>query len=192
MGRKRKKSSIEWKDGYEVDSYGQGDDVDLSYLDSRTEKRQRKRQQITATRTLLNECSRFEDDVFIGCSLSESRLDDLKKLRSMKGSGARQRLIKHVTQTLTDEEIEMMTEIVNRSKEAPERAKKREKRITAWRDRLVQEGEEALLPALTRFPNADLRELRRLTLQARRNPDSASAKGARRALLKILRDLDNR
>ena len=192
MGRKRKKSSIEWKDGYEVDSHGEGDDVDLSYLDSRTEKRQRNRQQITARRTLLNECSRFDDEVFIGSSLSESRLDDLKKLRSMKGSGARQRLIKHVTHTLTDEEIEMMTEIVNRSQEAPERAKKREKRITAWRDRLVQEGEEALLPALTRFPNADLRALRRLTLQARRNPDSASAKGARRALLKILRDLDDR
>ena len=190
MGRKRKKNSIEWRDGYEVDPRGDEEDPDLSYLDSRTEKRDRKRKQITETRTLLNACSALDDEIFIGCSLSESRLSDLKRLRSMKGSGARQRLVKHLTHTLTDDEIDVMTEVLNRVQEAPERAKKREKRITAWRDRLVQDGEDALLPALTRFPQADLRELRRLTLQAQRNPESPSAKGARRALLKLLRELD--
>lgn len=187
MGRKRKKSAIEWQDGLELES---PEEAQPSFFDSRTEKRQRKRKSINQHRTLLNECSALDDDVFIGCSLSESRLEDLKRLREMKGSGARQRLIKHITQTLSDDEVEIMTEVLNRAKEAPQRAKQREKRITAWRDRLVQEGEEALLPALTRFPQADLRELRRLTQQARRNPESPSAKGARRALLKLLRSLD--
>ena len=129
MGRKRKKSGIEWKDGSEVDSQWDDDHLERSYLDSRTEKRERKRKQIKETRTLLNECSALDDEVFIGCSLSESRLSDLHRLRSMKGSGARQRLIKHLTQTLTDDEIETMTEVLKRAKEAPERAKKREKRI---------------------------------------------------------------
>jgi ribosome-associated protein len=190
MGRKRKKSSIEWRDGYEVDHRQDDENPDLSYLDSRTEIRGRRQKEITATRVLVNECTTLEDDIFIGCSLSDSRLSDLKRLKSMKGSGARQRLLKHVTHTLTDHEVEVMTEVLNRVQEAPERAKKREKRLTAWRDRLAQEGEEALLPALTRFPKADLRELRRLTLQSQRNPESASAKGARKALLKLLRELD--
>ena len=43
MGRKRKKSGIEWKDGHEVDAHWDEENPDLSYFDSRTEKRQRNR-----------------------------------------------------------------------------------------------------------------------------------------------------
>ena len=172
--------------------YGIGDRSEDTPPDenSRTRRRLRVRQDLNVRRSLLNECTRLDPSVFIGLDISDALLSALARLRGMKGSGARQRLVKHTSNLTSEEEWMLLDTIARRAREAPEREARREKKLKNWRDRLVAEGEEALLPAMTRFPNADLRELRQLTLRARRNPDSPSAKGAQRALFKLLKALD--
>ena len=184
MGRKRRKrQEIDWDhEGREV----VGDDQ----WRSRSTKRGQKRNEIMAHREALDYCSQLDSEVFEQLELDEVLYSNLKKLRDMKSSGARQRLLKHITNSTTDDEWDSLEEAVKFAKEAPERAQKRDQKLIAWRDRLVREGEDALLPAMTRFPNADLRELRQLTMRARGQKQSPATQGAARGLLKLLRTLD--
>ena len=84
-----------------------------------------------------------------------------------------------------------LEQLIAQVDELSDREKRREAKLVAWRDRLLTEGEDALPNAKVRFPNADINELRSLVLKARRRPDHPESKGAARALLRLLRVLDD-
>lgn len=60
-------------------------------------------------------------------------------------------------------------------------------RLERWRDRLIDEGDEALGAFIARYPAADGGQLRRLASAARAERQEAIAKTAQRALFKTIR-----
>ena len=62
-------------------------------------------------------------------------------------------------------------------------------RLEQWRDRLLAEGEEAVVALGAALPAADLDHVRRLLAEARREADGGRAPAAARALFRYLRDL---
>ena len=60
-------------------------------------------------------------------------------------------------------------------------------RLEHWRDRLIDEGDEALGAFIARYPAADGGQLRRLASAARAERQEAIAKTAQRALFKAIR-----
>lgn len=63
--------------------------------------------------------------------------------------------------------------------------------VEQWRDRLIAEGDTAVDPALTEFPNADRNQLRQLIRSAQREATNQQPPKSARALFRYLRDLDD-
>ncbi len=62
-------------------------------------------------------------------------------------------------------------------------------RVEAWRDRLLNEGDEALSELLERYPDADRQQLRSLQRQARTERERGKPPAAARILFRSLRNL---
>lgn len=64
-------------------------------------------------------------------------------------------------------------------------------RLEHWRERLIDEGDEALAELLDEYPDADRQHLRQLTRNARQERDRNQAPKSARLLFRYLRDLDS-
>ena len=128
MGRKKRSRGIVWDDDPNSGSpHGRSThEIDMT---SRTSRRKRARSLIDERRNLLSECAmltperRDQAAALARVSLAERGLDaemlseallaQLAELAEMKKSGARQRLIKHLSATLDEDEWEALTSLLS-------------------------------------------------------------------------------
>ena len=187
MGRKRRRQVAWDEQGIESEVIGGISDED--YV-SRTHKRHQKRQLIETRLALLEQCIQLEDEAWIGFDVGGDIRTQLQRLKTMKSSGARQRLLKHVQAQTNDSMWDTLQQVCIQADEAQKRLEKQASKRQAWCDRLILEGEEALGPAQTRFPQAEIHILRKLIFQIQRAPQSKQAQGARKLLLNYLEQWD--
>ena len=165
------------------------DDDEDGYV-SRTRVRQEERARLDARKEVIEAILALPPEQVDPLELDRTLHQDLTHLRSMRSSGARQRLVRRLARRTDAHNWAVLEGLIKTAGSEIDREKRREKKLVAWRDRLVTEGDAALGPASTRFPQADRQQLRQLMLRARRNPESGEAAGARRRLLRLLRELD--
>lgn len=136
MGRKKRSRGIVWDDDPNSSSPSGRSTLEVD-MSSRTSRRKRARSLIDERRNLLSECAALTSErrdhaaelaraslVERGLdaeALSEGLLAQLAELAEMKKSGARQRLIKHLSATLDEDEWEALTSLLSadRGDEAP-------------------------------------------------------------------------
>ncbi len=157
---------------------------------SRSKQRREARADLNLRKKLLESVVALPPELTAELDIERSLGEDLEQLRRMRNSSARQRLLRRLARRTEDEDWVVLEQVVSQASKVDEREKRKEKKIVAWRDRLLKEGDAALDPACVRFPSADRQQLRQLILRARRNPDSPDSKGSARKLLRVLRQLD--
>ena len=127
MGRKKKSRGIIWG-ADPSNSAPQGESTHAIDLTSRTSRRQQARAHIEERRTILGECAALTPERRVLAAelaradfsarghdpsvLSVGLLAQITELSEMKKSGARQRLIKHISTTLGDEDWEALAQLI--------------------------------------------------------------------------------
>jgi ribosome-associated protein len=113
--------------------------------------------------------------------------DRIKDLR------ARRRHFKRIAKLLAREDAEAVRALVDQKADKAREAAARHHRVERWRERLIEEGDDALTELLDLCPHADRQQLRQLVRAARRDSEKGRPDAPRklfRFLREILEDLD--
>ncbi len=105
---------------------------------------------------------------------------------------ARGRQNRLIGQLLRAENDDAIREAVDALKHTHKAGVQKEKKVEAWLNRLVDEGDAGVEALIEHHHGADRQRLRQLTRNARGNPGSNKAKRARRELLRAIRELETR
>ena len=137
MGKKSKRSGVVWSQDTNTGS-PMGRNVREWDGVSRTSKRNQKKVQIDEQKTLLLYCIALSDEILASIEphiqealagiededkreelfdMAHALFEILPTIRQMKKGGAKQRLIKHMTSTFSDEEWKIMEQMQELSKE---------------------------------------------------------------------------
>jgi len=124
--------------------------------------------------------------------LSEDLLDEVRQARGVKQQIAHKRQTQFLAKQmrrLDDEEIEAIRAALDRDRSLARRETAALHQLEAWRDRLIDEGDDALGELLVRFPDADRQQLRQLARQARTEREQNKPLHAYRELFRLLREI---
>ncbi len=164
-------------------------DYDDDYI-SRSATRRAARAVLDERKQILDRFIKLPDDKITRIDVDADVEESLMLLRRLKASGARARVMKNLTRRASDEDWENIRVVVEGSVQETAARAANDQRLVDWRTKLLQ-SDDALNGLRSDYPNADHRRIRQLVLQARRNPDSAPAKGARKKLMRALRALSS-
>ncbi len=145
----------------------------------------REQAQIKALVTALLACPEAE---WQAMGLNETVQKELRLARGMKASGARNRQIKFIVRLLKDDGLEAARQWVEQRDLREAEARRRFQELEAWRDRLVEMGDQALGDYLQAHPETDRQQLRQLVRQARKERDTGKPAGAGKKLFRFLRE----
>ena len=124
--------------------------------------------------------------------LAEDLRDEVRQARAVKQQIAHKRQTQFLAKQmrkLDDAEIEAIRAALDHDRDVARRETAMLHQLEAWRDRLIEEGDEALGELLTRFPGADRQQLRQLARQARAERDNSKPLHAYRELFRLLREI---
>ena len=85
--------------------------------------------------------------------------------------------------------VEPIAAAINARRDSRDTASRVFHRLEQWRDRLLVEGEEAVVALAAAMPQADLDHVRRLVAEAARETTAGRSPAAARALFRYLREL---
>jgi ribosome-associated protein len=124
--------------------------------------------------------------------LADDLRDEVRNARGIKQQIAHKRQTQYLAKQmrrLDDGEIEAIRAALDRDRDLARRETAALHQIEAWRDRLIEEGDEALGELLARFPDADRQQLRQLARQARAEREQNKPLHAYRELFRLLREI---
>jgi len=124
--------------------------------------------------------------------LSDDLLEEVRQARAVKQQIAHKRQTQFLAKQmrrLDDDEIEAIRAALDRDRGLARRETAALHQLEAWRDRLIDEGDEALGELLVRFPAADRQQLRQLARQARTEREQNKPLHAYRELFRLLREI---
>ncbi len=126
--------------------------------------------------------------------LSDDLRAEVQRTRAVKQQIARKRQTQFLAKQmrkLDDAEIDAIRATLEHDKDHARRETAALHRLEQWRDRLIEEGDEALNVLLAEFPDADRQHLRQLARQARVEREANRPLHAYRELFRVLRELAN-
>jgi ribosome-associated protein len=124
--------------------------------------------------------------------LTDDLREEIRQARAVKQQIAHKRQTQFLAKQmrrLDDEEIEAIRAALDRDRGVARRETAALHQLEAWRDRLIDEGDEALGELLVRFPDADRQQLRQLARQARTEREQNKPLHAYRELFRLLREI---
>jgi ribosome-associated protein len=122
--------------------------------------------------------------------LDEALLDAILLAREIKARGGRARQLQYIGKLMRDRDVAPILDALAEPARQRALATERDRRLTIWRDRLLQEGPDALAALREWRPDGDYTLLAQ-TLDRARDPRVPEAQqlGARRELFRLLRTL---
>jgi ribosome-associated protein len=119
--------------------------------------------------------------------LSEATWAAIDETARIKDLRARRRHFKRIAKLLAAEDMEAARALVDDKAEKAREAAARHHWVERWRERLLEEGDDALTELLDLCPHADRQRLRQLMRAARRDTELGRA-DAPRKLFRFLRE----
>jgi ribosome-associated protein len=147
-----------------------------------------KKREMKALQGLAERLGGLSEAVLSGLGLGAASRVVLLQIGRMKASGARNRQIKYAAQRLLGEDLAPVHAWFEEAKARSAAERQRFHALERWRDRLVEEGDEALEELLVDHPGLDRQRLRQLIRAARREAAEERAPAAARKLFRFLRD----
>ncbi len=157
--------------------------------DDRPSKSEIKRQ-VLAQQELAVRMPGLADSELERLGVSQRLRGPLDELRRMKPSGARNRQAKHCVKFMHGEDVDQIEAYLSDRQSSQVEINQRFHDLERWRDRLVNEGDKALQPAIEAFPPLDRQQLRQLVRDARREKEQGKPAGAGRKLFRYLRQTE--
>jgi ribosome-associated protein len=121
---------------------------------------------------------------------TRAAIEETDRIRDLR---ARRRHFKRIAKLLAREDAEAVRALVDEKADKAREAVARHHRVERWRERLIEEGDDALTEFLGLCPHADRQQLRQLTRAARRDSEKGRPDAPRklfRFLRAILEDLE--
>lgn len=125
-------------------------------------------------------------------ALDDDLLDEIRRARAVTQQIARKRQIQFLAKQLRrldDEELEPIRAKLENDRQQSRMLAATMHRTEKWRDRLIDEGDEALTEFLKEHPDADRQALRQLIRQARAEREHDKPPQMQRELFRVLRDM---
>jgi ribosome-associated protein len=116
---------------------------------------------------------------------TRSAVDETARIRDQR---ARRRHLKRIAKLLAAEDIEAVRSVLDKNAAMARELAARHHRAERWRERLIEEGDDALTELLGFCPRADRQRLRQLMRAARRDAARGRVDEPRK-LFRFLRDL---
>lgn len=161
--------------------------VDESTIGQRPNKSAIKRE-LAAVQELAVRMAELSDGELQRLGIGERVRALLAQIRAMRPSGARNREIKHCTRLMQQEDLEPVRIWLDDRQSRQLRQNQHFHRLEQWRDRLVEEGDEALAQLLAEQPGLDRQRLRQLVREAQREKGQGKPAGAGKKLFRHLRE----
>ena len=121
--------------------------------------------------------------------LPESLFDAVSLAQRITAHGGLYRQKQLIGKLMRNLDVEPIAAAINARRDSRDTASRVFHRLEQWRDRLLVEGEEAVVALGPVMPQADLDHVRRLVAEASRETTSGRAPAAARALFRYLREL---
>ncbi|MEA3640279.1 MAG: ribosome biogenesis factor YjgA [Lamprobacter sp.] len=123
-------------------------------------------------------------------SLSEATWVAINETARIKDQRALRRHYKRIANCLARENTEPLQALLDQREAQARAATARQHEVERWRERLIQEGDEALAQFIAAYPEVDRQQLRSLIRAAQRDSERGRPEAQRR-LFRHLRELLN-
>lgn len=160
---------------------------DLSPADERPSKSQLKRE-MQALQQLGEQIIAMSDAQRARFPLSDDLLAAVEETGRIKAREARRRHMQYVGKLMRGEDLDGIQAVFDEIENEKLRRDHAFHRLEKWRDRLIDEGDDAVEPFLTAFPGVERQALRQLIRNARRERDQGKPPTSARRLFKLIRD----
>jgi ribosome-associated protein len=139
---------------------------------------------------LAKEIISMPENRFKKLPLDEDLQAELEFARSIKAHGARKRQLLTVGKMLRQRDNQELLDAVYNIDQKNRQANARFHHIEAWRDRLIEGGNQVLAELLEQTPEANVQNLRQLIRNAIKETAMGKPPSASRKLFKLLREMD--
>jgi len=118
-----------------------------------------------------------------------SLMEALEESTRIKNHVAIRRHIRRVAKLLNEEDTTKLNQLFTRMDDKDFQDKDAFHRLEQWRERLINEGDDALQKLLDDYPKADRNQLRQLIRASRKEREKEKTPSAQRKLFKYIRGL---
>ncbi len=150
-------------------------------------KTQRK-QEMHALQTLGEKIIALSDAQRAKLPLSDDMLAAVEETGRIRSREARRRHMQYVGKLMRKEDTEAIQAAFDEFEQEKLRRDHAFHRLERWRDRLIEEGDEAVEAFVADFPDADRQALRQLIRNAQRERAADKPPASSRKLFKLIRD----
>ncbi|MBU0500459.1 MAG: DUF615 domain-containing protein [Gammaproteobacteria bacterium] len=147
------------------------------------------KREMVALQKLADRLLTFSEQRLAPLGLSERTTQALAEGRRIKALDARRRQQRFLAKLLSGEELEPVDRFLEAIDGRNAASNRHFHELELWRDRLIDEGDEALEGLLEEQPQADRQQLRQLIRAAKRERELERPPAAARKLFKFLRAL---
>ena len=120
-------------------------------------------------------------------AMDNTLLAAIKEARRLKSNDARRRQIQYIGKLMRNMDLTEIRHSVEKLNHQSQTFRQHFANLEQWRDRLIDEGNDAIEEFLTAFPNADRQQIRNLSRQAGREKTGS----AKTKLFKYLKEISD-
>jgi len=120
-------------------------------------------------------------------TMDNTLLAAIKEARRLKSNDARRRQIQYIGKLMRNMDLTEIRHSVEKLNHQSQTFRQHFAMLEQWRDRLIDEGNDAIEEFLTAFPNADRQQIRNLSRQAGREKTGS----AKTKLFKYLKQISD-
>jgi ribosome-associated protein len=120
-------------------------------------------------------------------AMDSTLLAAIKEARRLKSNDARRRQIQYIGKLMRNMDLTEIRHSVEKLNHQSQTFRQHFAMLEQWRDRLIDEGNDAIEEFLTAFPNADRQQIRNLSRQAGREKTGS----AKTKLFKYLKQISD-
>lgn len=121
--------------------------------------------------------------------MTEKLRDAIALAQRITSNGAMVRQLQFIGKLMREEDVEPIQRSLNELRFSAQKQAQHFHQLERWRDRLINEGDNALNDLLAQHTEADRQQLRQLIRQAQKEQKENKAPAAARELFRVLREL---
>lgn len=147
------------------------------------------KRELKALQDLAKELIELNDQQLTKLPLNDIVIAAVVESRRITQHIARKRHLKYVTKQLRELDEDALRHGMSVLKDQDKVANARFHHMEKWRDRLIEEGDEAFKALMDKYPHAERQQIRQLIRNAQKEKLANQVPKSARALFKIIREL---
>lgn len=165
-----------------------GEDTEVRRKSKQQQKREAEAVQALGKAIVDLPAARYKQ-VLERLDLPERLIEAMEQCRAMKAREARRRQLQFIGKLMREIEVEPVQRVLDQFKQGGQVARAKLHELEAWRERLLTEGEAALVELVQLYPEANIKQLRQLMNTAQHESAHKQTPRAARLLFRYLREL---